>query len=407
MAEQAQRMTVGDAIERIMAILVHRRLEISAVLPPDITFDAFHASINQALRGNPRLLRCTQASLVNACIKAAYDGLRVDGVEACIVDEEATIRQGRGQPDRKEIQARYMPMYRGLVQQVLRGGMVTDIVADIIYEHDDYQIIAGTNRQIVHHPNVLGERGRPIVAYSVATFPDGSIGFVYMTAHEVREVQKMSRSGWNSKDGTSKGVWLRWEGEQWKKTVLRRHRKTLPVRRDVVIRDMEAESEFQQIGAPAAQEQLSARRAPPRPTREALQHQPDVSINDFGGSFDVGGEVIEAERGERERQEPQQQQRDAARAREQERAAEPELPQDDVEWGVWETEAKAAIGKAPDHEALADVQHRSDAVMKHAPKPVRDRLNQAFTDRAADIAAELDDGAAAGGDDNDAAAGDR
>src|SRR3546814_1797568 len=65
------------------------------------------------------ILDATAASIVKACMKAAYDGLRIDGKEAAIVVHENTY--GQGQNQRKVKEAEYFPMAFGLIQQVLRS----------------------------------------------------------------------------------------------------------------------------------------------------------------------------------------------------------------------------------------------------------------------------------------------
>ncbi len=83
----------------------------------------------------------------------------------------------------------------------------------------------------------------------------------------------------------------------------------------------------------------------------------------------------------------------------------PEIPEDDIAWSVWGVEIEAKIEKAADAATLAEVHHEAQPVLQHASKAIKDRINQKFTDRAADLAAGPDDGAAAGGTGNDAAAG--
>jgi recombination protein RecT len=405
-SQQPQRMnnaqtSRAQVLEGVLASLKSREPELTAVLPPDIAFQAFHATINQALRNNPKLLDCVPDSIIRACVKAAYDGLRVDGREAAMVDEEITVKAGRGQPERKVRQVRYMPMYQGLVQQVLRGGMVIACEADVIYEKDEHEILRGTSGGIYHKPYLLGPRGRPIAVYNVATLPSGYKASAFMTAEEVREVQKMSKSGWDSREGKSKGVWARWEGEQWKKTVLRRHRKVLPVPRDIVIRDMEAQSEFPALAPAAAAPALPAR---PRPTRDALAHQPSIDQPlDFGQRDDREYETIDAETGEVE------QTRERAQVAEKgvDSTDEPILPADDGEWAVWLNEVEEQIAECGDIAALMQIQEQIAPIEQHADGTLRGRVTKAFTDRAADIAAGPDDGAAAGGRAQGTAAEDR
>ena len=74
-----ERLSLGDRLYMVLDKLDERREEVAAVLPPDIKYETFHATVNQALRNNPDILDAAPMSIVNSCIKAAYDGLRLDG----------------------------------------------------------------------------------------------------------------------------------------------------------------------------------------------------------------------------------------------------------------------------------------------------------------------------------------
>ena len=391
-----QAITLGEKLAAALGALSARQAELEAVLPPDMTFAKFHATINQALRANPELLDCTPRSLINACVKAAYDGLRVDGKEAAIVWEIATVRT-RGAPDRKEKQARYMPMYQGLCQQLYRGGLVLSCEAHVIHEFDAYDVEFTRDPPVRHRPLLTGERGKAIAVYNIARLASGARTFALMTRDEVIDVQKESRSGWDDQKG-SKGVWARWEGEQWKKTVLRRHRKTLPVGREP-IRDMEALDEFPQFDKTLPHPALAGA-APPRPTRDALEHQPD---NGWRPNFDDERETVTVDAGRE--QDVQEQRQGAGGAGAAQRG--PEIPDGPTEWALWERDVTAAIAGAATSAALDTIHRDANPVLNEAPRPVQGRIDNLFTDRAADFAAGPDDGAAADGRANDTAAGDR
>lgn len=382
---QNETMTLRAKLNTILGAIEHREMELSAVLPPDITFQAFHATINQALRANPDLLTCTQHSVINACVKAGYDGLKVDGREAAIVWGMERIN------GKSEKTARYMPMYQGLVQQVLRGGMVLACEADVIYENDEYQIIRGSNPSIHHIPLLEGDRGRMIAAYNVATLPSGLRTTSYLTGEQIIDIQKESKSGW--KDSKPAGVWQRWPREQWKKTILRQHRKTLPVGA-AVIRDVEQNDEFPQFDRQSPHPQLAS--APrPRPTRAAIANQQGTEAGvDMG--FDPGtGEVVEQQQ-QRGQQQEQQQQKRADPPKEEARELDVELPEDDKAWAVWGVAVEKRIAAAKSNEECDAIRDDIRPVAQHASKAIQGRLTSVLTDRRADLALEGATGTAAG-----------
>ena len=83
-----------------------------------------------------------------------------------------------------------------------------------------------------------------------------------------------------------------------------------------------------------------------------------------------------------------------------------QLPADPAEWAVWEKSVSDAIASADTIEALQALHAEHADVQKEAPADLRDGIAQQFTDRAAEIAAGPDDGAAAGDTGNETAAGD-
>src|SRR3546814_247506 len=108
-----------STMQQVLNQLGNREKEISNMLPQDLPIERFQANVLNALRNTPSILDATAASIVKACMKAAYDGLRIDGKEAAIVVHENTY--GQGQNQRKVKEAEYFPMAFGLIQQVLRG----------------------------------------------------------------------------------------------------------------------------------------------------------------------------------------------------------------------------------------------------------------------------------------------
>ncbi len=380
---QNEAISLQQRLQFVLGQLKTREAELSATLPPDLPFERFHATVNQALRNNPDLLQCTPLSLVNSCVKSAYDGLRLDGREAALVSHNVKVKVP-GQKDRWEKQAQYFPMVFGLIQQVLRGGMVVAIETDIIYENDRYRVIRGTAPAIEHEPELVLPRGEMIAAYSVAVFPSGYRSTIVMTRAEIEDVRATSKSGVNE-DGDAQGIWKRWPGEMAKKTVVRRHRKTLPIGRDIVINDAEANEEFPALDRSTPHPQLAAT---PRPTRAAIT---SAAGTESGHDLDFGdrGEVVDNGRGEEEREQQQAQQQQEA-PQEEKAKDEPEivLPEDEKAWAVWGTTVENDIRNAADVAAVDQVWAAAGAVLKHASKAIKDRLNGEIADRKTELALE-------------------
>lgn len=384
-----EEMSMADKLRFVLGQLKTRQQEISDVLPPDIPFDHFYAVVNQALRNNPDVLKATAISIVNACVKAAYDGLRLDGREAALVTHNVKVAKN---PDRWETHAQYFPMVFGLIQQVLRGGEVIALEPTIIYANDQWKLLRGTNPGVFHEPLLEGDRGKPIACYTVATYRTGYVGFEFMTEAQILDVRAASKSG-QDKDGNAIGIWKRWPDAMWKKTVIRQHRKTLPLGgRDIY--DAEQQSEFEPI---AGTQQSALGAPPPRPTRgaPAIEHQPGSEgfPLDFGSQeIDRDGVVID----QRERQSEGTGQKMNAvdgdlKADGKGKSLPPvdgDLPEDEAAWSAWASDVEKRILAAETSDAVRSVENAEKPRIDAANQDRRDFLKSLITDRLAEIASD-------------------
>lgn len=368
-ATENERLTLEQRANQVLAAISGRREEVEAVLPPDIKFEAFHATINQALRTNPEILDCTYASIVNACIKSAYDGLRLDGREAALVAHNVNV--GTKGAARWELHAEYFPMVRGLIKKILSSREVLAIDVDVIHENDQYRIIRGTNPEILHEPLVVGNRGKIVAAYSIATLKSG-----YKTA----EVMLRGDLDKVKAEAKTQTVWGKWEGEMDKKSVIRRHEKRLPSGRDMI--DVEARELFPQYQPREAAPMLAA--PAQRPTRDQFR-QLGNDGGEAGTPMDFGDdrrEPVEAGRAA-------DRQADAKQAAQQSKPdISAHLPNSPNEWALWRGEVLSKIERAEGVNAVNALRTEHSAAIDAAPADLADEVAGAFSDRIADLYAD-------------------
>ena len=180
---------------------------ISSALPANVPANKFISTAVVAVQLNPDILDCEKQSIINSCMRAAADGLILDGREAALVKfgNEAT----------------YMPMTQGIIKKVRNSGELSTLSAHVVKENDEFSYELGDEEKIVHRP-ALKDRGAPIGAYAIAKLRDGGIAREWMTIEEIEEVRAVSRA----KNG---GPWKQWWGEMARKTVIRRLSKRLPM----------------------------------------------------------------------------------------------------------------------------------------------------------------------------------
>lgn len=237
-------------IQTLRTQLEQRAEEFRMVLPAHIKPDRFQRTVLTAVQQNPELLQCDRRSLLTACMKAAQDGLLPDGREAAIVKFNTKMKVA-GKWEWVKL-AQYMPMVFGLRKKILQSGEIEDIFTAVVYKQEvesgKFIYEEGTERQLRHKP-ILDADFRPkdediVLAYSVATFGNGLKSFQVMRRFEIDDVREKSQTGaqfdheGNPRD--AKGPWVEWFGEMAKKSVLRRHSKTLPQSGDIMA-DIEAE----------------------------------------------------------------------------------------------------------------------------------------------------------------------
>lgn len=172
----------------------------------------FLSSVVSSVQRNPKLLNCKPASLINSFMTMAQLELMPSDVsgEAYVIPykDEAQFQLG----------------YQGLVTLFYRAG-VRSIVAEIVYEKDDFKYVNG---EVKHEPDVFNDaRGEAKGAYVIVELQAGGKVTKVMSKKEIIHIgQKFSKSfkteysPWNAKNDPQ--LWM------WKKTVLKQSAKLIP-----------------------------------------------------------------------------------------------------------------------------------------------------------------------------------
>lgn len=254
------------ALVEVRNSLTQMEPEFRAALPAHIPSAKFVRTAQTAIAMNPSILECDRRSLYAACMKAAQDGLVLDGREAALVKFGGD--------------AQYMPMVAGILKKARNSGDISTIAAHVAYERDLFDYTLGDDEKITHKP-FLGEggRGKPVVVYAVAKLKDGGIMREIMSVAEVERVRAVSRS----KD---KGPWVQWWDEMAKKTVIRRLAKRLPSSTDreddEFQRTVERDDDLYALDETPAQGAAPATdtAAPPRQRRTRASQVIDAKANE-------------------------------------------------------------------------------------------------------------------------------
>ncbi|SKB32804.1 recombinase RecT [Sphingopyxis flava] len=286
--------------------------ELRKALPSHIDPEKFQRTIITAVQANPELLRADRQSLLLSVMKAAQDGLLPDGREAALVIFNNRVNQGGNWVTVKTVQ--YMPMVYGLRKKILQSGEIRDITAKVVYraeyERGTFLYEEGTERMLRHKPDLLlsdeeATDENIVAAYSIATYMDGTMSYEVMSRAEINKVRQVSKTGAlgmvdrrTKKPIEPKGPWVDWFGEMAKKTVMRRHAKTLPMSGDLL--DVEGREDDDALLAESTGRVLSVEADEPEPV--ALPSADELSEGEEDGDptdHDPDtGEVIEQGKGD-------------------------------------------------------------------------------------------------------------
>lgn len=195
--------------------------EIKRALPRHLTPDRFARMILTSIRRTPELARCDQRSFLGAMMELAQLGLEPDTPlgHAWIVPFGSTAQVIIG--------------YRGIFTLAYRQPGLTLLPPRVVYEGDGFKPTFGTRPEINHTPEKdINKRGELTHVYSVAYLGASSIPSIEVLNKADVEESKRRSQAWQrgQRDKTKQNSpWYTDEAAMWRKTVILRHAKYLPL----------------------------------------------------------------------------------------------------------------------------------------------------------------------------------
>lgn len=188
------------------------------VLPKVCTPQRFMRVAISCLKKDGKLLDAVQTvegkkSLAEAFMKCAELGIEPDGRRAYLI------------PYKNKVTLIFD--YKGIVELAMRSGQISNVHADKVCEHDEFEYDIGEIKK--HRIDFKNPRGEAYAYYAVITFKDGSRKTEVMSRIEVDEIKKRS-SAWGAwLQYKKQGPWNTDYDEMAKKTVFKRASKWLPL----------------------------------------------------------------------------------------------------------------------------------------------------------------------------------
>lgn len=219
--------------QKIRDLLGRQRDQISNALPKFLTPERFIRVALTTINKNPKLLECTETSLMACIMDCAQLGLEPDNV----MGRAYLIPFNDNKNNR--VVCTLIVGYKGLCDLAYRSGKVKSLMAQIVCEHDDFDFRFGLEHRLNHVPKFDGDRGKVVSVYAYAIMENGVTAFDVMGLDDVERMRGRSKSGNN-------GPWVTDWDEMARKTVLKRLSKYLPLSTDfmdAVARDNESDEE--------------------------------------------------------------------------------------------------------------------------------------------------------------------
>lgn len=183
-------------------LLARSKPEVAKLLPPGVTIDRFERVVRTAARLNPLLLECSAESFLGAVMHTAQLGLEPGPIGLVYLvpyKREVTLIVG----------------YRGYVELAYRSGLVRDVVAELVYDGDFFQVVKGTSPKIMHtEDSAPGER-EIVAAYAVARLKTGGTVSKVIYPDDWEKARQASQLG-----RKNEGLWADHKPDMIRKTAL-------------------------------------------------------------------------------------------------------------------------------------------------------------------------------------------
>lgn len=211
-AKKKQPQTLKDYVQAMQD-------QIAKALPKVITPERFTRIALTALSSNPTLAQCDRTSFLGGLMQAAQLGLEPNtplGQAYLIPFKNA--KKGI-------VEAQFQVGYKGYIDLAYRGGEMSSIYAQCVYENDLFEFEFGLEEKLVHKP-ARENRGNLVYVYAVFKLKNGGYGFEVMSVDDVINHAKTYSQAYNS----SYSPWKTNFDEMAKKTVLKKVLKYAPIR---------------------------------------------------------------------------------------------------------------------------------------------------------------------------------
>ena len=225
--EQEKALAIKERKQKVGSLLQNYLPQLAEALPKILTPEKMMRVALTAMNNNPKLLECTNTSLIGSILTSAQLGLLPDEV----LGEAYLIPFNNTRANRMECQ--FMIGYKGLCTLAYRSGVVESVQARAVFKGDNFEFEMGLNEKLVHHPKGNKNPLEITHFYAIVRMKGGGYVMNVMTREEVEKIRNESANYKFAKYKDST-VWGKYFEEMGCKTVLRRIMKYVPMSSEIM-----------------------------------------------------------------------------------------------------------------------------------------------------------------------------
>ncbi len=278
--EQKTALATTGRQDKALAIWASQTTQekIRALIPKSMDWDRFARLTTSLINRNPKLAECDSVSFFAALSDCATIGVYPDPVTGKAYLIPRRRKDG-------SLEATLLVGYKGLRDIALRSPAIADLWTGVVRTGDVIRLVRAPRMELVHEQDPACD-GEVLGFYSCARLADGGCSWEWMANAEVETVRNQVLAGIREEWKREQSPWVTSREEMGRKTVMRRHFKSLPIRSEdmeVLQREMDddiggmkraEEATDEGAGSGAA----SQRPAVPMPMKGAASQRPAVPM---------------------------------------------------------------------------------------------------------------------------------
>ena len=215
--QTAANNVVAGEQKNLQSYLKMYKKEFEKALPKMITPERFTRMAMTALTANAKLRECTPPSFIGACLTAAQLGLEPNTpLGQAYLIPYMNYKQGY-------MECQFQVGYKGLLDLAYRSGLFQTVMAQVVYENDEFTYEYGLEPKLSHKP-AAANRGNMIYVYAVYKLNNGGFAFEVMSVDDIKNFAKKKSKSYEE------GAWQTDFEMMAKKTVLKRLLKYAPLK---------------------------------------------------------------------------------------------------------------------------------------------------------------------------------